>query len=406
MTSSVSEGSSAMNHLDYDSADEDLTVLVESENGASFCECTVNSMLLKMMSPWWKTKLTPSGFKDHVREDACTIVYESPSVAECALNAARLRTTKADLVATDLGFVFQVWQLADMWQFTYLTSLCDSALQDLLTDTDAETLQSFVTTALEHSDAMMEDVLIPFFISHPTQRSADLYLAFDDKAMLKLAQMAPIAGFQARSSFANRLASHAERCADDELVQYMEQNPEARSPALYRQQTLERCIVLFAKAPLAFVKHMVELVLTSTWSTEQRDFALMAIDFGRVTSFDLKYLKGVHERLPQQAYIFKHLWMCSQRLHKNEYLSTSLSAPWAVACAKDCFCDTRTVSVGPIQVSIRGTRNATFEGAPTAYGLLGCSDNPRVVRPGRSFTFSYGQVLVIYDASNAAFLGS
>ena len=80
-----------MNHLDYDGTEEDLTVTINSEDGSTFREVTVNSVLLKMLSPWWKSKLASSGYKDGVINGCCTIHCENPIVTEFALNAARLR---------------------------------------------------------------------------------------------------------------------------------------------------------------------------------------------------------------------------------------------------------------------------------------------------------------------------
>lgn len=138
-------------------------------------------------------------------------------------------------------------------------------MQELLTGQDADSLKSFVTAALEHSDAILESVLVPFFIDHPNERSQAVYLAFDDKPMLRLAEVAPIAGFQTVSQkFKDRLASYVETCNDTVLVQYLQNNHEGRSTALYRKQSFERCMLLFAAAPLPFVQDMVELTLKSS----------------------------------------------------------------------------------------------------------------------------------------------
>ena len=47
-----------MEFLDYDDAAEDLTVVVMSQDNHVFCEIMINSSLLKMLSPWWKMRLT------------------------------------------------------------------------------------------------------------------------------------------------------------------------------------------------------------------------------------------------------------------------------------------------------------------------------------------------------------
>lgn len=71
----------SMNHLDYEGTEEDLTVTINSEDGSIVREVTVNSALLRMLSPWWKSKLASSGFKDEVINGRCTIHCESPTVS-------------------------------------------------------------------------------------------------------------------------------------------------------------------------------------------------------------------------------------------------------------------------------------------------------------------------------------
>lgn len=103
----------------------------------------VTSVLIKMLSPWWRAKLTSGGCKDSVQESRCVVVHENPRVAELALDAAKFRLRQADLVAEgDLNLVYTTWQLADMWQFGYLSSICQGSLQDLLKDlsTDVDRL--------------------------------------------------------------------------------------------------------------------------------------------------------------------------------------------------------------------------------------------------------------------------
>lgn len=122
------------------------------------------------------------------------IVHENPRVAELALDAAKFRLQQADLVAEgDLNLAYTTWQLADMWQFGYLSSICQRALQDLLKDlsTDADRLD-FVKLALSHNDSILEEVLVPFFVDHPEERKTDSYLAFSDRVLLRLAEVAPI----------------------------------------------------------------------------------------------------------------------------------------------------------------------------------------------------------------------
>lgn len=389
-----------MDHLDYDDTDKDLTIVIKSEDDTVFCESKVNSVLLKMLSPWWKTKLTSSGFMDWVHSSSCTITHESPRVAEFALNAARLRIKQSDLVSeADLGFTLQLWQLADMWQFGYLCGLCQGALQELLTGQDADTLKSFVTAALEHSDAILESVLVPFFIDHPKERSQAVYLAFDDTPMLRLAEVAPIAGFQTVSqNFKDRLASYVETCDDTVMVQYLQNNPEARSTALYRKQSFERCMLLFAAAPLPFVQDMVELTLKSSWAKEQKQLAMSAIDFDRVTSRDERYLSLHHKELPQEVYIYRALWKCTQRKVATPAFSIATSPPWAVAYTQTYYGEDKAANAGPVKFAMQSVRQSVFFCNSPAYGII---NERRIVRPGMPFSFQSGDWIVVYEAPSA-----
>ena len=51
-TSARPRFSEDMNHLAYDDEDEDLTVVIKSDAETTFCETKVNSVLIKMLSPW------------------------------------------------------------------------------------------------------------------------------------------------------------------------------------------------------------------------------------------------------------------------------------------------------------------------------------------------------------------
>ena len=114
-TSLRPRSSADMNHLAYDDEDENLTVVTKSDAETTFCETKLNSVLIKMLSPWWRAKLTFGGFKDSVQDSRCVIVHENPRVAELALDAAKFRLRQADLVAEgDLNLAYTTWQLADM----------------------------------------------------------------------------------------------------------------------------------------------------------------------------------------------------------------------------------------------------------------------------------------------------
>ena len=394
-----------MNHLDFEEADEDLTVVIQSEDGVTWCEAKANSVLLKMLSPWWRTKLTSSGFKDSVNDSWCVIVHANPRVAEFALKAAKLRLQQADLVAEgDLGLAFSVWQLADMWQFGYLSSICQGALKDLLRNLSSETkILTFLTAALEHSDAVLEDVLVPFFLEHQSERKSKLYLAFNDRALFRLAEVAPIAGFQSDrlGKFQDRLNVYATECEEHELLQYLQRNPEARNKKLYSTCTVECSLVLFASAPLPFVSDMVRIALKSSWTPAEKELALSAIDYDRVTSYDQQYLRQHHLKLPQQAYLYRALWLCSQHNVKHPEATISQSPPWVIACCIDHYGGDYEVHVGPVKLQLRGVKQAVFFCSSPAYGVLyNCGEASGVVQPALPFKFGAQDSLIVYEAEN------
>ncbi len=396
-----------MNHLAYDDEDENLTVVIKSDAEATFCETKVNSVLIKMLSPWWRAKLTSGGFTDSVQDSRCVIVHENPRNAELALDAAKFRLRQADLVAEgDLNLAYTTWQLADMWQFGYLSSICQGALQDLLKDlsTDADRLE-FVKVALNHNDAILEEVLVPFFVDHPEERSTDLYLAFSDRVLLRLAEVAPIAGFQTRSpKFMERFRVYASGWDDSEFTQYMQRNPEARNQQIFLSRSFECCVILFAAAPLPFVKDMIKVALQSSWTLEEKELALSAIDYSRVTSADQKYLTNHHHELPQQAYIYRALWQSSQEQLSHPQITISSSEPWTIHCCHDDYTsDRQLLKAGPIRLERVNYREAVFFSNVKAYGLLYRRDYcVGVVQAGRPFGFTNGSVLIVYESLNNA----
>ena len=50
--------------------------------------------------------------------------------------------------------------------------------------------------ALDHNDAILEEALVPCFVDHPEEGKAHLYLALSARVLLRLAEIATIAGFQ------------------------------------------------------------------------------------------------------------------------------------------------------------------------------------------------------------------
>lgn len=403
-----------MEYLDYDGAEEDLTVVVTrvtSEEDVVFSEVGINSTLLKMLSPWWKTKLTATGFKDSVRDGRCVVVHDSPEVAELALRAAKLRLSQEDLQAdADLNSIFKLWRLADLWQFGYLSKMCQVAMTSLLTKTDEATLKEFVESALQHSDTVLDDVLVPLFVENPQFRSPRLYLAFDDLTLFTLAEVAPIAGFQTRSEeFHQRLAQYVNQLDDDCFVRFMLNNPEARLQVLYSERSLECCMLACALAPLPLVSSMVKVVLDSNWSSEQKEVAISAIDFDRLISADQKFFSKHHKQLPYLSNVWHTLWLASMRQLAVPYLSIACSAPWAVAFTDEWVSETKEISAGPVTVVLHSRGNATFRCVSPAYGIVGSprgswSSFQRVVQPGTPFSCDRNTVLIVYESPRAVAL--
>ncbi len=217
--------------------------------------------------------------------------------------------------------------------------------------------------ALNHNDAILEEVLVPFFVDHPEERKNDLYLAFSDRVLLRLAEVAPIAGFQTLShTFMERFCVYASGWDDSKFTQYMQRNPEARNQQLFSSRSLECCVILFAAAPLPFVKDMIKVALESSWTLEEKDLALSAIDYSRVTSVDQKYLTNHHHELPQQAYIYRALWQSSQEHLSHPHTTVSSSAPWTIHCCRDdaYISDRRLLRAGPIRFERVNHREAVF----------------------------------------------
>lgn len=404
--------SCAMEFLDYDGAEEDLIVVVTSEDGTVFSEVAVNSVLLRMLSPWWKTKLTPNGFKEEIRDGRCTVIDDTPEVAVMALQIAKLRFHQQDLQKdADLNTIFKLWRLADMWQFGYLAKMCQSAMTHLLTQTDEASIREFISSAMDHSETIMEDVLLPLFLENPQLRTPTLYLAFDDQTMFTVAERAPIAGWlTASADYNDRLEHYVETLDDDEFVRFMVANPEARFQNLYALRSVECCMLLFAEAPLPLVSSMISLVLSSGWNRSQKEIAMLAVDFDRIVGHESKFFERVGEQLPSVTYIWQSLWRASNRQRANRFLSISYAAPWVVTFSDNYFSDAKKISAGPIEVVLRGRNDAHFFSSVPAYGVVRthCTNNSwcwlessyqcDVVQPGQQFLCGVNSVLVIYES--------
>ena len=378
-----------------------------------FAEVAINSALLKMLSPWWKTKLSATGFKDSVRDGRCFVVHDSPT--QMALGAAKLRLRQEDLQAdADLNLIFKLWRLADMWQFGYLSRMCQVAMTSLLVQTDEATLQEFVESALQHSDTVLDDVLVPLFVENPQFRTPKLYMAFDNMTLFTLAEAAPIAGFQAQNEeFKHRLAEYVDTLDDDCFVRFMLNNPEARSQTLYSERSLECYMLSCASAPLPLVTSMVDVLLKSDWSSQQKEVAISAIDFDRLISTDQKFSLSI----TSSCRIFQTYGThCGWLARGNwPYLSIACSAPWAVAFSDEYPPHTKEISAGPVTVVLHSHGNASFGCVSPAYGILRSprswswshdSYSQQVMQPGRLFTCGRDTVLIVYESPLAVHVAS
>lgn len=165
--------------------------------------------------------------------------------------------------------------------------------------------------------------------------------------------------------------------------------------------------MLFASAPLPFVKDMVSMALDSSWTEVEKELVLSAIDYDRVTSNDQEYLGRHHQQLPQQAYLYRALWRRSQHKVKHPAATVSQSPPWVIACCKDHYGEQQTVQAGPIKLHPRSMRQGVFFSTTPAYGILYRLGRPQgVVQPGLPFDFLASNVLVVFEAQNAVILRS
>ncbi len=164
---------------------------------------------------------------------------------------------------------------------------------------------------------------------------------------------------------------YASGCDDSELTQYMQCNPEARNQQLFLSRSFECCVILFAAAPLPFVKDMISVALQSSWTPEEKELALSAIDYSRVTSLDQGYLTDHQHELPQQAYIYWALWQSSQQHVSHPETTISSSAPWTIHCCRDGYKPgQRCLRAGPIRVEKIDYQQAVFFSDVAAYGVL------------------------------------
>lgn len=399
-----------MDYLDYASAEDDLTVMIVSEDSSVCAEIAVNRVLLRMLSPWWTSRLTSSGFKEAVDNGRCTVVHDEPEIALLALRAARLGLSQETLQAdADLNTIFKLWRLADMWQFAFLSNLCQRAMTSLLTQTDDTSLKEFVDSAMQHSDSILEEVLIPLLQEHPKLRSYELYLAFDNNIMFALAERVPIAGFQIRSSqFKERFAQYALTLDDEDFLRFMLYNHESRQQKTYAERSWECCILLFCQAPLPLVSSMVDLVMDSDWSSEQKSMAISSIDFDRLISADQESFCDNLKQLPDLSYMWLALWQARNRQFQFPYISISCSPPWVVAFGdEDYSYKKRDHSAGPVTISLTGRSQAIFVCTSPAYGIVRTEAQYtdeyffKVVQSGVPFHVDSDIILIVFESPQA-----
>ena len=397
-------------HLEYDPSDEDLTVAINSPRGCCHSEVRASCLLLKMFSPWWKSRLS-SSFQDcgpSANDRVIHITVGEPDVAALALRAARLALSVDDLVKLgDLQATFKLWQLADMWQFGYLVELCQRALRVQLRGKDPTEMQQLLRPALEHSQDFLQEVLKPFFKEHVEERSPEVYLGLGGAAPLQLAQAAPIPGFQSRCGFQQQLLqlSH-EHMTEKEVLEYLEQNVEARSKDFYATRSADACIRLFASAPLPRVYDMLSLVLASRWNRSQKTRALKAVNLGRLLTSDVTFLKQHHMQLPQEANMYRALWQASMRFAQHTHASHSLAAPWTFHFHNLKYqSNISSIKSGPVQLEFTHTTTfdleVRFTTARKAYGLLldyrehSMPHGPRIYQAGVAFAITSTDILLI-----------
>lgn len=394
-------------HLEYDPADEDLTVELQHLDGRCHAQVRLNELLLKMFSPWWRTRLSSSNFQDcgHGDQDRVVrVVLAEPDVGALALRAARLALSLDDLTA--LGQVqttLQLWQLADMWQFGYLVDLCHRALRVQMRGRCASELQQLLRPALDHSEGFLEEVLVPFFKEAKEERCKELYICLGGPATLQLAEAAPIPLFQLEGPFQEQLRQASQQWSTQQICDYLKRNVEARSKAFYATLAPEVCTKLFASAPLPRVTDMLQIVQASRWNRKQRIRAYQAVDLKRLLDSDLSHVRVHHRQLPQTASTYQALWQASMRFAEHSHVSHSLAAPWTFHF-KSKQCETikdLTVNSGPVKLTFQTesawSLRASFHTSENAHGVLlpGTHGSPSLCQRGIPFSFQSGQILLV-----------
>ncbi|KAK9833116.1 hypothetical protein WJX74_007892 [Apatococcus lobatus] len=394
-------------HLDYDPADEDLTVELQYDNGRCHSQLRLNELLLKMFSPWWKARLSASSFQDCGVGGArvMPVRLSDPAVGALALQAARLSLSLEDVQALgDVRTTFHLWQLADMWQFGYLVDLCHQTIKLQLRGLQVSELQQLLQPALNHSDSFLEEVLKPFFIEFDKERSRELYLCLGGAATLQLAEAAPIALFQMSSDFQEQLRQVCQQWSMQQVCEYMERNIEARSKSFYATMSPDTCARLFASAPLPRVTDMLQIVQDSSWSRKQRTRACRAIDLGRLLHIDLQHVKLHHRQLPQDASTYHALWQASIRFAEHSHVSFSLAPPWTFHFHSHKCGDVPSVQSGPVKLTFQTESawhlKATFVTPGKSHGILLKTPGdwpaaPSLCQRGLPFHFTTGQVLLV-----------
>lgn len=400
-------------HLEYDPADEDLTVELQHLDGRCHIQIRLNESLLKMFSPWWRTRLSSNNFQDcgHGGQDRIVrVALAEPDMGALALRAARLALSLDDLTA--LGQVQTTWQLrqlADMWQFGYLVDLCHRALRVQLRGRPASELEQLLRPALDYS-GFLDEVLKPFFRESKEERCKELYLGLGGAATLQLAEAAPIPLFQLENSFQDQLQQASQQWSTQQICDYLKRNVEARSKTFYATLAPDVCIRLFASAPLPCVTDMLQIVQNSRWHRKQRMRAYQAIDLKRLLDSDLSHVRVHHRQLPQTTSMYHALWQASMRFAAHSHVSHSLAPPWTFHF-RSTKCETfvdLTVNSGPVKLTFQTESGwnlrASFQTLENAYGVLLLRNDPSsatLCQRGMSFSFQPGQILlvILHDAS-------
>ena len=295
-----------------------------------------------------------------------------------------------------------------MWQFGYVVHLCQQALRKQLVDQGVREVENLLQPAMQHSERFLEQVLEPLFIGCEEERSNKIYLSLVGIATVRLAQVAPIQGFQQNSDFQDQLAAVSQQWTQQQLCDYMQHNVEARSKRLYAIQSPDTCCTLFSIAPLPRVCDMLSIALNANWSQGQQQRAICAVDFNRMLTGDLDYVQNNRQQLPQDTSIFYGLWQAATRFAHHSHVSSSMKPPWTFHFHSDSHVyasEILTVWAGPVRlkctISSGGGLHARFttpkfKASHALHSSSACdSKDPAIRQSGESFRVRRHDFLLI-----------